>query len=146
MLHFIKSIEDKWIEYVKDDPVRPELSTEFRVGENRFIATIIEDEKPISMVCISLHDFVPEDVDDLTKTSNNPTTAVFYTIWSYKPGGGVNLLRKTLEEIYRIYPGIKTYVTLSPKTALAHKFHTKNGAVVLRENATTINYRYDYTV
>lgn len=146
MLHFIKSIEDKWIDYIKDDPVRPELSAEFRVEENRFIATIIEDDKPAGMVCISLHDFIPADVSDLIKTSSNPTTAVFYTIWSYKPGGGVNLLRKTLEEICKIYPGIDTFVTLSPKTELAHRFHTKNGAVVLRENAATINYRYNYAV
>jgi hypothetical protein len=40
------------------------------------------------MVCVSFHDFIPENVNDLNNTTQIPTTAVFYTIWSYKAGKG----------------------------------------------------------
>jgi hypothetical protein len=40
------------------------------------------------------------------------------------------------------FPGIQTYVTLSPKTEMARRFHLKNGARELRENPNTINYIY----
>ena len=80
MLHLITTVSDKFIEFVKDDPVRPEISKEFRVDKNRFIAALVEDERPLSMVCVSLHDFVPVSVEELSRTVNTPTTAVF-SVW-----------------------------------------------------------------
>lgn len=142
MLHLITSITDKLISYIKDDPVRPELSAEFRVQSNRFIATLIEDERPSSMVCVSLHDFIPTSVDDLSRISELPTTAVFYTIWSYKAGSGAKLLRESVKCIQNKYSSVNTFVTLSPKTEVARRFHIKNGAIVFRENSDTINYQY----
>lgn len=143
MLHLITSIADKLIEYIKDDPVRPEITKEFRVDNNRFVAALVEEDKPTSMVCISLHDFIPESVEDLHRTVDNPTTAVFYTIWSYKPGSGAILLREAVKNLKDKNPNITNFVTLSPKTELAKRFHLKNGAIILRENNTTINYQYN---
>jgi hypothetical protein len=37
---------------------------------------------------------------------------------------------------------IKRFVTLSPKTEMAKRFHLKNGAIVFRENEETVNYEY----
>lgn len=142
MLHLITSITDKLISFIKDDPVRPELSAEFRVQPNRFIATLIEDERPSSMVCVSLHDFIPASVDDLSRIAELPTTAVFYTIWSYKAGSGAMLLRESVKCIQNKYSSVNTFVTLSPKTEMARRFHIKNGAIVFRENSDTINYKY----
>jgi hypothetical protein len=142
MLHIINSITDSFIEFIKDDPVRPEIPSEFRVSQNRYIAALIENNKPSSMVCISLHDFIPESVEDLFRTSSEPTTAVFYTIWSYAPGSAACLLRACLEDITNRYNLINTFVTLSPKTEMARKFHLKNGAVIFRENLDSVNYRY----
>lgn len=142
MLHFITSLADKLIEYIKDDPVRPEISKEFRVDNNRFVAALVEEDKPTCMVCISLHDFIPESVEDLNKTVDNPTTAVFYTIWSYKPGSGAILLREAVKNLKDKNPNITNFVTLSPKTELARRFHLKNGAIILRENSNTVNYQY----
>ena len=34
------------------------------------------------------------------------------------------------------------YVTMSPKTEMAMKFHLSNGAVLLRENEETNNFEY----
>lgn len=145
MLHLITSLSDHLLDYVKDDPVRPEISKEFRVQNNRFIAALVEDAKPTSMVCISLHDFIPASVEDLKLAVELPTTAVFYSIWSYAAGSGRKLLQETLGEIKRAYPTVNTFVTLSPKSEMARRFHLKNGAIVFRENSDTINYQYSVT-
>ena len=34
------------------------------------------------------------------------------------------------------------YVTLSPKTEMARKFHLRNGATLLKENEFTFNFEY----
>lgn len=142
MLHLITSTSDSLIDYIKDDPVRPEIPKEFRVDRGRYIAAIVEDNHPASMVCISLHDFVPTTVQELDKTVDTPTTVVFYTIWSYKPGSGAALLREAVKHIKQAHPNVTKFVTLSPKTEMARRFHTKNGAVILQENDSTINYQY----
>jgi hypothetical protein len=72
----------------------------------------------------------------------NTNTAVFYTIWSYASGAGRRLIEEAQAEIRRDNPEVMTYVTLSPKTEMARKFHLKNGAEVFRENSDTVNYLY----
>jgi hypothetical protein len=141
MLSFIKDVTDTMLEYIKDDPVRPEISKEFRVGKNKFVSALVEDI-PKAIVCVSLHDFVPREVDDLKIETDAPTTAIFYTIWSYAPGAGKELLMQTVEEIKKQYPTVDRFVTLSPKTEMAKRFHLKNGADVYRENQDTVNYEY----
>lgn len=141
MLNFIKDITDPVLEYIKDDPVRPEIPREFRVSGNRFVSVLME-EQPRAMVCVSLHDFVPRTVEDLARDAEAPTTAIFYTIWSYAPGAATELLFQTVALIKQRYPGVTRFVTLSPKTDMARKFHLKNGAFILQENDTTINYEY----
>ena len=73
---------------------------------------------------------------------NVPTTAVFYTIWSYAPGAGRNLIFEAVDYIKTTYPSIRRFVTLSPKTEMAKRFHIKNGAITFRENQETVNYEY----
>ena len=67
--------------------------------------------------------------------------AVFYTIWSYKPGAGARLLQEAAKWIHAEY-AVKSIVTLSPQTEMARRFHLKNGARVRRENLTSVNYEY----
>lgn len=142
MLTFITDIASPLIKFLKDDPVRPEIPAEFRVSENRFIASIVEGEDPKAMVCVSLCDQVPSSVAELTQEALMPNTAIFYTIWSYAPGAGKELLVETVEEIKRQFPNVTRFVTLSPKTEMARRFHTKNGAVTFRENEDSVNYEY----
>jgi hypothetical protein len=141
MLNIINNINDPLLSYIKDDPVRPEIPVEFRVSNFRFVGALVEDT-PEAMVCVSLHDFIPESVEDLSKESENPDTAIFYTIWSYKAGAARDLLFSTVKEIQRMFPNITRFVTLSPKTEMAKRFHLRNGASVLKENANTVNYEY----
>lgn len=141
MLSFIRELTDPLLDYLKDDPVRPEISREFRVSGQRFVSALVE-EKPRAMVCVSLHDFVPATVEDLARDPSEPDTAIFYTIWSYVPGAAGELLFATVDEIRRQFPTVKRFVTLSPKTEMARRFHIKNGAQVLKENTDTVNYEY----
>lgn len=140
MLSIITNIQDPLLDFIKDDPVRPEIPREFRVAKNRFVSALVDD-KPTAMVCVNLLDRVPTRVDELGD-SEEPTTAVFYTIWSYSPGAGVRLLRETVKDIQSRHPNIKRFVTLSPKTEMARRFHMKNGATVLSDNLETVNYEY----
>ncbi len=142
MLTFINDLTSPIINYIKDDPVRPDIPAEMRVSKHKFISVLEENSQPKAIVCVSLHDFVPSEVSELFKDPEVPTTAIFYTIWSYAPGAGAELLRGTVEKIKETFPTIIRFVTLSPKTDMARKFHLKNGAVVFRENNDTVNYEY----
>jgi hypothetical protein len=141
MLKFITQTSDPLLDYIRDDPVRPDIPLEFRVSNNRFVSALV-DEKPRAIVCVSLHRFVPQAIQELELTDTDPDTAIFYTIWSYAPGAGAELLRETVAGIRQQFPNIKNFVTLSPKTEMARRFHLKNGARILRENADTVNYEY----
>jgi hypothetical protein len=141
MLNVIRDLDNPLLSYIKDDPVRPELPTEFRITKTRFVGALV-DEKPQAMVCVSLHDFVPQSVEDLNKEPEEPTTAIFYTIWSYVPGKASDLLFAVVDEIKKQFPTVTRFVTLSPKTPMAKRFHLKNGASIFRENEETVNYEY----
>jgi hypothetical protein len=143
MFQFITDLSHTLLSFIKDDPVRPEIPKDFRVSDGRVVAALTDEEQqPEAMVCVSFHDFVPEDVEGLSKTSTVPTTAIFYTIWSYKSGKGRDLLYQAVKGIQAQYPSVTRFVTLSPKTNMARRFHLKNGAIVLRENIDTTNYEY----
>ena len=143
MFQFITDLSHTLLSFIKDDPVRPEISKDFRVSDGRVVAALTDEEQqPEAMVCVSFHDFVPEDVEGLSKTSTVPTTAIFYTIWSYKSGKGRDLLYQAVKGIQAQYTSVTRFVTLSPKTNMARRFHLKNGAIVLRENIDTTNYEY----
>lgn len=142
MLTFIKDIGNYLLDFIKDDPVRPEIPTDFRVTDGRIVAALVEEDQPTAMVCVSFHDFIPKDVTELNTTSVVPTTAVFYTIWSYKAGKGRELLIEAAREIQKSHPSVDRFVTLSPKTDMARRFHLRNGAIVFRENIDSTNYEY----
>jgi hypothetical protein len=143
MLHIITDIKDEFVKLIKDDPVRPELTAESRVNGNSKIFVLKDDQdQPLAVTCVKFLGGIPESVEDLAGVVVNTNTAVFYTIWSYAAGAGRSLIEQAREEIQRQHPEVKTYVTLSPKTEMARKFHLKNGAEVYRENPDTVNYLY----
>ena len=86
---------------------------------------------------------MPTKETELFAKCDNPTIAVFYTIWSYAPGAGRKLIFDAVRHIKENDTSIQRFITLSPKTEMAKKFHTKNGAGVYRENLNTVNYEYD---
>ena len=143
MLHIINNLQDELLRLIKDDPVRPEIPAEQRVDANsRIFVLKNEKDEPIAVTCVKFLADIPESVTDLANTVVNTNTAVFYTIWSYAAGAGRELIEQARSQIESEHPEVKTYVTLSPKTEMARRFHLKNGAEVYRENAETVNYLY----
>jgi len=142
MLHIIKTLSDPLLELIKDDPVRPEISIAARVCEDQAeVFVLIRNGVPAAVTCVRYTHDVPGCVAELS--DNLPAqVAVFYTIWSYQPGAGRELIRQAQKHIQTSKMEIVRFVTLSPKTDMAREFHHRNGAVTLRENLDTVNYEY----
>jgi hypothetical protein len=142
MLHTITTISDDLATLIKDDPVRPEIPLCDRVNSNSRIYMLKDGDETLAVTCVKFLETIPAAVDDLVVMIGSATTAVFYTIWSYTAGSGRELIVEAQKSIESEFPEIQTYVTLSPKTEMARRFHLKNGARELRENVDTINYIY----
>lgn len=142
MLHTITTISPELAALIKDDPVRPEIPLTERVNSNSRIYMLKDGDQPRAVTCVKFLQVIPAAVDDLAELVGSATTAVFYTIWSYTAGAGRDLIVEAQKSIRSEFPEIETYVTLSPKTEMARRFHLKNGAGVYRENSDTVNYIY----
>ena len=142
MLHTITFITEDLETLIKDDPVRPEIPLTDRVNVNSRMYVLKDGDKTEAVTCVKFLNTIPEAVEDMAGLVESATTAVFYTIWSYAAGAGRVLIQEAQKSIEAEFPGIDTYVTLSPKTEMARRFHLKNGAGIYRENSTTINYIY----
>jgi hypothetical protein len=150
MLNLLK---EQQLGCIKDDPVRPHINALWRIEEGREVYSLTEDqyaefdevlhEGSTAIICVSYCNEIPTSEDDLI-TYNDPdgNIAVFYTVWSYVRGAGKTIVLDTASHINRTRPEIERFVTLSPKTEMARKFHLRNGAFALRENAKSINYEY----
>ena len=142
MLQAITDLTEEIVRLLKDDPVRPEIPAESRVNANSRIYVLRDGDQTQAVTCVKFLDTVPAAVDEMSRVIESATTAVFYTIWSYVPGAGRDLIVAAQQSIRTEFPGIETYVTLSPKTEMARRFHLKNGAGIYRENLDTVNYIY----
>ena len=143
MLQRVNAIDDWITEIIKDDPVRSEIPIDHRINETAEIYALWNETELGAITCVSYCEGIPGSVEEMYSLGSPfMDTVVFYTIWSYAPGSGRQLIVEASEEITKQYPSIKNVVTLSPKTAMAEKFHLKNGAWRLRENKDTINYAY----
>ena len=142
MLHTITCITEDLEILIKDDPVRPEIPLTDRVNVNSRMYVLKNGDQTQAVTCVKFLSAIPAAVEDMAGIVESATTAVFYTIWSYAAGAGRTLIQETQKSIETEFPGIDTYVTLSPKTEMARRFHLNNGAQELRENSTTINYIY----
>jgi hypothetical protein len=143
MLHLIKNSADKFFELISQDPVRPAIPQADRVGNNKDIFLIRDDNDNVQAItCVSYQRSVPTAEIELFENCDEPQVAVFYTIWSYAPGAGRRLIFDAVKHIKENQKTINRFVTLSPKTEMARRFHIKNGAIVFRDNQETVNYEY----
>jgi hypothetical protein len=142
MLYTITTVTEEIVRLIKDDPVRPEIPVDRRINSNSRIYVLREGDQTQAVTCVKFLTVIPEAVDDLVDAVDLATTAVFYTIWSYAAGAGRTLIQEAQRAIEAEMPNVQTFVTLSPKTEMARRFHLKNGAGVYRENSDTVNYIY----
>ena len=129
---------------VSEDPVRPELDLEFRLGRNRKIYGLEYKGNIEGVVCIALCSEVPKSTRALEKFSSDvkeKKIAIAYTIWSRKRGAGRQLLGKIRKHIEKNTEA-KRLLTLSPLTPVATHFHIKNRAKLTNINSNTQNFEY----
>ena len=90
--------------------------------------------------CVKNDDYkIPETESDMDSVGTK--FAVFYTVWSYSAGAGreiVNAVALTLKDTEKA----NKFVTLSPLTKMAHRFHISNGAELLAKHDTCQNFEY----
>jgi hypothetical protein len=141
-LYHLRSLDDPLVKVIKDDPVRPHIPLAQRINDTAEILILRAGEEILAATCLQWLKDIPENEDDLQNENKSKDTAVFYTIWSYSPGAGAQLIREAADWILKEYIDVKDIVTLSPQTEMARKFHLKNGAKVHKENATSVNYQY----
>ena len=142
MLYQIRSLTDSFFSLLNQDPVRPHIPHTQRFGDSKDIFVLKDDEnKAKAITCVSYQPSIPTSESELF-SDGQADTAVFYTIWSYVPGAGRNLIFDAVRHIKENKPEIKRFVTLSPKTEMAKNFHHKNGAITYRENQESVNYEY----
>ena len=143
---------------VKEDPVRPELTLEFRQKYGRKIYGLKDEEGDIAAImCFAFTHDVPKTVEEMDRLSYDAAMqathragvqgdiAIAYTVWAKKRGGGkaiVNEVYKMIKESHHL----NRLVTLSPLTDMARKFHIRNGAKELQVNEESQNFEYDITL
>ena len=148
-------------QYIADDPVRPHLSAEFRTTNGRQVWGLFEDQyavehvpldKPRAIICVVFAYDAPRDEHELDIYSNSyanggplsANTAVFYTVWSYGQGAGRELVNTLAAHILNTRSEIERWVTLSPLTDMAARFHTKNGAQLRSVHDTCQVFEYTH--
>ena len=143
MLHLIESHIDPYYPRLLEDPVRPEIPSAQRLGHNRSVFAWVVDQSLAALLCCQYRDTVPSAVDQLFSASTGEDTAIFYTIWSYHRGAGQALIRAARAWIIENRPEIRQFITLSPCTDMARRFHLGNGAGIYRINSDSVNYIYE---
>jgi hypothetical protein len=138
----LKDVNDPLTKVIADDPVRPHIPLEQRINDTAEILLLKAGEEVLAATCMAWLKDIPQDEQDLINLKDTKDVAVFYTIWSYKPGAGASLLKEAAAWLLKDFPGIQAIVTLSPQTEMAKRFHTKNGATTYRQNETSVNYQY----
>jgi|TARA_R100000030_G_scaffold81325_1_gene64067 hypothetical protein len=127
------------------DPVRPHIPAFFRVTEPNETYVHTYNGKSIdAVICVSYLTEVPKNEFDLHQgccTIDAPI-ATFYTVWSYTKGAGTEIIFRVKEHIENNKSHVKRFVTLSPCTEMATRFHIKNGAVLLNKYEDYQNFEY----
>ena len=141
-LYHLTKLDDPLLDKIKDDPVRPHIPLEQRVNDAAEILMLKAEDEVLAVTCMQWLKDIPESEQDLIDLPKDHEVAVFYTIWSYAPGAGQQLIKEAAKWLKDEYKNIKAIVTLSPQTEMARRFHTKNGADTYRQNETSVNYRY----
>ena len=136
-----------------EDPVRPELSNEFRTAYGRKIYGVKYKKEICAIMCFGFTNDIPKTVEELDlmtkdaylqnalRDQNTGKIAVAYTIWSQKKGGGKLIVKEVFKKIKQSNH-LNRLVTLSPLTKMARNFHLRNGAFELQVNEKTQNFEY----
>ena len=127
-----------------DDPIRPELSNEFRTTQGRKIFGLKYNGEIERVVCIAFTTDIPDTVKELELMSTDQQKskiAIAYTLWSFKKGAGKKIMRELLK-FMKNEKHLESIMTLSPLTPMATHYHIRNGTKLIKINPTTQNFEY----
>ena len=136
-----------------EDPVRPELDNVFRRSYGRKIFGVKYGGEIHAVMCFAYTNEIPKNTEELDKFSHDAflqsaqrdqnvgKIAIAYTVWSKKKGGGKLIVKEVFKKIKKSNH-LNRLITLSPLTDMAYKFHSKNGAKLIRVNENTQNFEY----
>ena len=127
---------------VSEDPVRPELTLDFRITHDRKIFGLKYNNEIEAIVCVVFCPEVPytlREMDYMSRVKDG-TIAVAYTVWSRKRGAGKEIIKKLGEWVRE--NNYERLITLSPLTPMATHFHIRNGAKQVYINDETQNFEY----
>ena len=124
-------------ELIKDDPVRPGKDPRWRITPPREVYAM---DNNVAGVCVAFTNSIPISEMDLVGRLHTGNIAVFYTVWSKEKGMGRKILFEVLDIMKK--RNYSKYITLSPKTEMAKRFHFSNGAILLQENHDSYNFEY----
>lgn len=139
MLTKLETLEQVYA-LVKDDPVRPHLAADWRMRSGREVYALRENDEITAVICVAYMDEIPTCEQDMKWPGID--IAVFYTVWSYKKGAGRKIVLDTAKHIKKVHTNIKRFVTLSPLTEMAERFHLRNGATLLAKHPYAQNFEY----
>ena len=130
-------------ELSKKDPVRPDLPLGWRVSPCwREVFYLKSDSTVGSVLCVAHLNDIPINEDELLSFGHG-NISVFYSVWSHVKGCGRQIVFDVWDLLKKQHSKNQRYVTMSPKTEMAMKFHLDNGAKLLQENEETNNFEYE---
>jgi len=145
MLRKIRNGEEHLI---VNDPVRPHIPFEKRVGAGKDVFVLSNKDKIRAVICVAYCNEVPTDERDLElfaqqaiQDGQHGSVAVFYTVWSYDKGAGREIVLKT-KKLLEKETSCTRFVTLSPLTEMARTFHLRNGAKFIAKHLDCQNFEY----
>ena len=121
----------------EDDPVRKNIPYEWRVNSPKREIFHLEEK---AVLCVAHLNAIPTTEEELMSFEWGQFS-IFYTVWSKEKGLGRKIIIDTWNLLKMQHTGNR-YITMSPKTEMAMKFHLKNGAILLQENPETNNFEY----
>ena len=138
----LKELDILDADVLKDDPVRPHISKADRLSDGRQVFVLENDDKIAAVICVAYTNAIPKDEFELAAyNAFDGTCAIFYTVWSYEKGAGREIIQKVSDHLTK-RGWIKRFVTLSPLTETAEKFHLRNGAELIYRGKTCQNFEY----
>ncbi len=132
----------------RKDPVRPDISRSWRIESLNNTREVFILGKRLGLnlhfdacICVAHLEAIPTTEAELLNMKPGDHS-IFYTVWSTKKGAGRQIIISALEHLKTKFSPTQRYITMSPKTEMAKKFHLKNGAILLQENEETNNFEY----
>ena len=129
---------------IQDDPIRPDLSNEFRNSNGRKMFGLKFNDEIEGVVCIAFTNEIPSTIKELELMSieeGRSKIAIAYTLWSLKKGAGKKIMKELLRYM-KEKNHLDSVMTLSPLTPMATHYHIRNGAKLIKINPTSQNFQY----